>query len=159
MATATATKLQNFIGGEFVDPADGQTEEVVNPATGEVIAEAPLSTAEDVDRAVAAARGRSTAWATTTPGERALALLQLADAIEERAEELADLESADAGKPRKAFLDDEIPVDGRQPALLRRRGALPRGPRLGGVHWRATPRSSAASRSAWSARSPPGTTR
>ena len=54
MATATVTKLQNFIGGEFVDPAEGQTEEVVNPATGEVIAEAPLSTADDVDRAVAA---------------------------------------------------------------------------------------------------------
>ena len=57
MATATLTKLQNFIDGEFVDPADGETEEVLNPATGEAIAEAPLSTAEDVDRAVAAAQG------------------------------------------------------------------------------------------------------
>ena len=56
MATATASKLQNFINGESVDPVDGQTEEVVNPSTGEVIAEAPLSTKEDVDRAVAAAR-------------------------------------------------------------------------------------------------------
>ena len=110
MATATLTKLQNFIGGEFVDPAEGRTEEVVNPATGEPIAEAPLSTADDVDRAVAAAREAFDGWAATTPGERALMLLKLADAIEEHAEELADLESADAGKPRKAFLEDEIPA-------------------------------------------------
>jgi betaine-aldehyde dehydrogenase len=109
MATATVTKLQNFIGGEFVDPAEGQTEEVVNPATGEVIAEAPLSTADDVDRAVAAAREAFDGWAATTPGARALMLLKLADAIEDHAEELSDLESADAGKPRKAFLEDEIP--------------------------------------------------
>jgi len=110
MATATLTKLQNFIGGEFVDPAEGQTEEVVNPATGEPIAEAPLSTAQDVDRAVAAAREAFDGWAATTPGERALMVLKLADAIEEHADELADLESADAGKPRKAFLEDEIPA-------------------------------------------------
>jgi betaine-aldehyde dehydrogenase len=109
MATATVTKLQNFINGEFVEPADGATEEVVNPATGEPIAEAPLSTADDVGRAVAAARGAFDGWAATTPGERALALIRLADAISSRADELADLESADAGKPRKAFLEDEIP--------------------------------------------------
>ena len=58
MATAQKTKLQNFIGGEFVDPADGATEEVLNPATAEAIAEAPLSGEEDVDRAVAAAARR-----------------------------------------------------------------------------------------------------
>src|SRR5919197_1209255 len=109
MATATLTKLQNFIGGEFVDPADGQTEEVLNPATGEAIAEAPMSTAEDVERAVAAAREAFDAWAATTPGERSLMLLKLAGAIEDHADELADLESANAGKPRKAFLEDEIP--------------------------------------------------
>jgi betaine-aldehyde dehydrogenase len=109
MATATATKLKNFIDGKFVEPAKGQTEEVLNPATGEVIAEAPLSTAEDVDRAVAAARKALEGWAVTVPGERALALLKLADAIEEHADELADLEAANAGKPRKAFLEDEIP--------------------------------------------------
>src|ERR671922_2799783 len=109
MATATLTRLRNFIDGDFVDPAEGQTEQVLNPATGEAIAEAPLSTAEDVDRAVAAARGAFDGWAATTPGERALAILKLADAIEQHADEIADLESADAGKPRKAFLEDEIP--------------------------------------------------
>src|SRR5688500_1816185 len=109
MATATRTRLQNFIGGEFIDPAEGATEEVLNPATGEAIASSPLSTAEDVDRAVAAARGAFEDWAAKTPGERSLALLKIADAIEENAEEIADLESANAGKPRKAFYEDEIP--------------------------------------------------
>src|SRR5687767_6109723 len=109
MATATRTRLQNFIGGEFVDPAEGASEEVLNPATAEAIAEAPLSSAEDAGRAVAAAKDAFEGWSQTTPGERARALLKLADAIEEHADEIADLESANAGKPRQAFLDDEIP--------------------------------------------------
>ena len=109
MATATKTKLQNFIDGELVDAADGQTEEVTNPATGEAIAEMQLSGAEDVDRAVAAAKRAFPGWAATTPGERAAAIIKLADLLEEHAEELADLEAADAGKPRGAFLEDEMP--------------------------------------------------
>ncbi|HYN90355.1 MAG TPA: gamma-aminobutyraldehyde dehydrogenase [Thermoleophilaceae bacterium] len=109
MATASRTKLQNFIDGEFVDAAGGATEEVINPANGEAIAEMPLSTEEDVNRAVAAAKRAFDGWSNTTPGERGTALLKLADLLEEHAEEIADLESADAGKPRQAFLDDEIP--------------------------------------------------
>jgi betaine-aldehyde dehydrogenase len=109
MATVTKTKLQNFIDGEFVDAAEGATEEVTNPANGEVIAEMQLSTEEDVDRAVAAARRAFPGWSTTTPGERAAAILKLADLLEEHAEEIADLEAADAGKPRNAFLEDEMP--------------------------------------------------
>jgi betaine-aldehyde dehydrogenase len=109
MATATKTKLQNFIDGEFVDSADGATEEVTNPANGEAIAEMPLSTEEDVTLAVAAAKRAFPEWAATPPGERAAALLKLADLLEEHAEELSDLEAADAGKPRNAFLEDEMP--------------------------------------------------
>ena len=109
MATVTKTKLQNFIDGEFVDAAEGATEEVTNPANGEVIAEMQLSTEEDVDRAVAAARRAFAGWSTTTPGERAAAIMKLADLLEEHAEEIADLEAADAGKPRNAFLEDEMP--------------------------------------------------
>ncbi|MBV9338296.1 MAG: gamma-aminobutyraldehyde dehydrogenase [Solirubrobacterales bacterium] len=108
MATAITT-LQNFIDGAFVDPANGRTEPVLNPATGEAIAEAPLSTAADVDRAVNAAKAAFGGWATTTPGERALTLLKLADAIEEHADELAELEADNAGKPINAFRDDEVP--------------------------------------------------
>jgi betaine-aldehyde dehydrogenase len=109
MATMTGTKLQNFIDGEFVDPAEGQTEPVLNPATAEQIAEAPVSTEDDVNRAVDAAKRAFGGWADATPGERSLCLLKLADRIEEHAEELADLESANAGKPRHAVLDDEVP--------------------------------------------------
>jgi betaine-aldehyde dehydrogenase len=108
MATAITT-LKNFIDGEYVDPADGQTEPILNPATGEAIAEAPLSTAADVDRAVNAAKTAFDGWSTTTPGERALAMLKLADAIEEHTDELAELEADNAGKPINAFRDDEIP--------------------------------------------------
>jgi betaine-aldehyde dehydrogenase len=108
MAT-TAHTLQNIIGSEPVDPVDGQTEPIVNPATGEVIAHAPVSSAADVERAVRAARAAFPEWAATTPGERANALLKLADAIEEHADELSELESDNAGKPINAFRDDEIP--------------------------------------------------
>jgi betaine-aldehyde dehydrogenase len=110
MATISKTKLQNFINGEFVDAVDGATEEVTNPANGEVIADMPLSGEEDVNRAVAAAKAAFPGWATTTPGERATAMLKLADILDEHAEELSDLEAADAGKPRNAFLEDEMPA-------------------------------------------------
>jgi betaine-aldehyde dehydrogenase len=109
MATATKTKLQNFIDGEFVDPAEGHTEPVLNPATAEQIAEAPLSTEQDVNRAVEAAARAFEGWANTTPGERAACLLKLADLLEEHSDEIADLEASNAGKPRHAFLEDELP--------------------------------------------------
>ncbi len=108
MATTTSS-LQNFVNGSFVDPAEGQTEPILNPATGEVIAHAPLSTAADVDSAVKAARRAFPGWAATTPGERADALLKLADAIEEHADEISELEADNAGKPIGAFREDEIP--------------------------------------------------
>ena len=109
MAIATTIKLQNFIDGRFVDAADGATDEVTNPATGDVIAEMPLSGEEDVEQAVAAAKRAFPAWAATPPGERAAAIIKLADALEEHSEELSDLEAADAGKPRNAFFEDEMP--------------------------------------------------
>ena len=110
MATIDKTQLRNFIGGEFVEPAGGEREDVINPATGEVIASAPLSSEEDVNRAVAAAKKAFETWGTTTPSERAAAMLKLADRIEENADEIADIESANAGKPRQAFLEDEVPA-------------------------------------------------
>ena len=108
MATETQT-LRNFVAGEFVDPAGGETEPVLNPATGEVIGHAPLSSAEDVDRAVRAARDAFDGWSTTTPAERSLALLKLANKLEEHTEELSELEADNAGKPIAAFRDDEVP--------------------------------------------------
>jgi betaine-aldehyde dehydrogenase len=107
--TTTVPTLQNLINAESVAPAEGQTEPILNPATGEVIAHAPVSSAADVDRAVTAARQAFPGWSTTTPGERALALLKLADAIEANADEISELESDNAGKPIEAFRADEIP--------------------------------------------------
>src|ERR671916_1767218 len=110
-ATETDVRTyKNFIDGEWVDPAEGQTEAVVNPATGQTIAQAPLSTQEDVDPAVAAASAAFETWGQTTPMERSLALLKLADALEERADEIGKSEATNAGKPLKAFMDDEIPA-------------------------------------------------
>ena len=110
MATATQT-FKNFIDGESVDAAEGQTDAVLNPATGEEIAQAPSSTQEDVERAVKAARTAfDGGWSTSTPAERSLAILKLADALEERADEIAELESANAGKPIEAFKADEVPA-------------------------------------------------
>jgi len=103
------TKLQNFINGKLVDPVEGKSEDVLNPATGEVIATAPLSTAEDVNRAVTAARKALPGWASTTPGERALAMIRFADALDDKAEEFAKAESLNAGKPYSAMLGDEMP--------------------------------------------------
>ena len=109
MATTTGTEtLKNFIDGEWSDPAGGGTDEIVNPATGDVIAHAPSSGEQDVDRAVSAARSAFDGWMNTTPGERALTILKMADAIEERADELAMLEATNAGKPLQAVKDDEI---------------------------------------------------
>src|SRR6266487_1645312 len=107
--TTTVREFHNFIDGERAAPVEGGFEDVVNPSTGEVIARAPLSTAEDVGRAVAAARRALERFARTTPAERALMLLRLAEALEENADELGDLESADAGKPRGLMSVDEIP--------------------------------------------------
>jgi len=102
--------LENFIDGAFRPPADGATEPVLNPATGEEIAQAPLSSAADVDVAVGAARRAFEAWSQTTPAERATALLKIADAIEEHGEELAREEAINAGKPYLSMLNDEIGV-------------------------------------------------
>jgi betaine-aldehyde dehydrogenase len=107
--TATAPTVQNLIASELVAGSTGETEPILNPATGEVIAHAPLSSVEDVNRAVDAAAAAFEEWAATTPGERALALLKLADAIEEHADELSEIESDNAGKPIAAMRADEIP--------------------------------------------------
>jgi len=109
MATATQN-LQNFIDGELVDAAQGQTEPVINPATGEEIAQAPASTTEDVERAVAAARRAFESYQSTTPGQRQDVLLKLAALVEEHGEELAELEARNAGKPIEAVKADEIPA-------------------------------------------------
>jgi betaine-aldehyde dehydrogenase/aminobutyraldehyde dehydrogenase len=98
MAT-TVTSYKNFVGGEWVDAVGGETMEVLNPATGEAIAEVPKGGEEDVERAVAAAKKALAGWLEKTPKDRMELLLGLADVIEENATELAQLESLNVGKP------------------------------------------------------------
>src|ERR687887_1172355 len=107
--SVTVSSFKNFVGGESVDSASGETMEVINPSTGETIADVPRGTAKDVDRAVEAAKKALPEWLETTPGERAEVLLKLADLIDEHAEELARLESTNVGKPLPAARD-EMPV-------------------------------------------------
>jgi 1-pyrroline dehydrogenase len=100
------TTHRQFIGGEFVDAASGELLDVLNPATGQVIARVPASGPEDVDRAVEAAARAFETWQHSTPQDRSLMLLKLADAIEAHAEELGRLEAANAGKPVGAAIDE-----------------------------------------------------
>ncbi|GLX22339.1 MULTISPECIES: gamma-aminobutyraldehyde dehydrogenase [Streptomyces] len=107
--TTELRRLRNYIGGEFKDAADGRTTDVVNPATGEVYATAPLSGQADVDAAMAAAAAAFPGWRDTTPSERQKALLKIADAFEARAEELVAAESENTGKPLGLTASEELP--------------------------------------------------
>ena len=107
--TTATRRLRNFVAGEARDPAGGRTTELVNPSTGRVFAHAPLSGPEDVDAACRAAAEAFESWRDTTPSERSRALLRIADAIEDRAEELVRLESENTGKPVQLTLDEEVP--------------------------------------------------
>ena len=105
----TVSTFQNFVGGKWVDAAEGGTAEIINPATGDTIAEVPNGTEADVDRAVEAAKSALPEWLETTPGERAEMMLKLADALEANADELVQLESQNVGKPM-GIARDEVPV-------------------------------------------------
>ena len=107
--SVTVQQFKNFVGGEWVDAAEGGTAEILNPATGETIAEVPEGTQADVDRAVEAAKKAWPEWREAIPAERAEVLLKLADLIDEHTEELAELESQNVGKPLAAARD-EMPV-------------------------------------------------
>ena len=152
-------KLQNFVGGAYRDAEDGPSAPLIDPSTGEPFAEAPVSGAADVDRALRVAADAFTSWRRTTPSERSLALIRIADALEARAEDLVRAECENTGKPFQLTMDEEIPPDGRPDPLLRRRRPPPRGPGSRRSTWPGTRRSSGASRSACAGRSPRGTTR
>jgi betaine-aldehyde dehydrogenase len=101
--------IKNFVNGQQVDAADGQTTDVVNPATGEAYATAPLSGAADIDAAMGAAAAAFEEWRDSTPSERSLALYRIADAVEARAADLIALESENTGKPIGLTESEEIP--------------------------------------------------
>jgi betaine-aldehyde dehydrogenase len=105
MSTA---EIRNFINGEYVAPAADSSFELIDPATEATYGSSPVSSAADVDIAFRAAQDAFEEWGETTPAERQLALFRIADAIEARADEFADLESKDTGKPRASLVADEI---------------------------------------------------
>jgi len=102
-------KLQNFINGQSVDGASGETTTLINPATGEAFATAPKSNAADVDKAMKAASDAFVDWRDSTPSERQRALLKIADAIEARADEFVAIESENCGKPMGLTASEEVP--------------------------------------------------
>ena len=102
-------KLQNFINGKSVDSSSGETTTLINPATGQPFATAPISNAADVDTAMKAAANAFVDWRDSTPSERQRALLKIADAIESRADEFVAAESENCGKPMGLTASEEVP--------------------------------------------------
>jgi aldehyde dehydrogenase (NAD+) len=99
-----------WIGGEWVDPAEGGVRKTINPATEEVLAEVAEAGPADVDRAVAAARKAFAGWSALSGAERGKFLFRIARIVQERARELAVLESLDNGKPIKETRDVDLPL-------------------------------------------------
>ena len=99
-----------FIGGEFVAPTDGTRVPTVNPASEEPLTEVAFAGAKDVARAVEAARGAASGWANLPPLERGKYLFRIARLIQERARELAIVESLDGGKPIRESRDVDVPL-------------------------------------------------
>jgi 1-pyrroline dehydrogenase len=109
VSTVAILELRNLVGGQLVDAVDGATRDILNPATGEVIARVPEGSIGDVERAVAAASTARIPWRDTTPGKRQELLLALADTIDRHGEELAALESLNVGKPH-SLAAEELPI-------------------------------------------------
>jgi len=100
--------LQNYINGKSVPSSSDKTQDLINPATGEVFAKAPVSNASDIDSAMKAAEKAFETWRDSTPGERQKAINKIADAIEARSEELIRVESENTGKPIAVTRAEEI---------------------------------------------------
>ena len=112
MATSGQDQLEilaNFVGGRRVATRSGEHGEIVDPSTGEPYALAPVSGPADVDAAMEAAAAAFPAWRDATPSERSRALLRIADAIEENADEIVRIEGRDTGKPFAITRSEEIP--------------------------------------------------
>jgi betaine-aldehyde dehydrogenase len=101
--------LRNFVDGEYRDPLSDRRSDIIDPATGQVVASAPVSSAEDVDATYAVASRAFESWRDSTPSERQKALLKIADAIEARADEFVKLEAENTGKPHALTASEEIP--------------------------------------------------
>jgi aldehyde dehydrogenase len=104
------SRYENFIGGHWVAPINGEYSENVTPATGEAFTEVPRSSAEDIELALDAAHAAKDEWGETSTTERSRVLNKVADAIEENLEMLAVAESWENGKPVRETLAADIPL-------------------------------------------------
>ena len=107
---AFKSRYDNFIGGQFVAPLDGQYFDVITPISGKVYTQAARSTEADINLALDAAHAAKDAWGATAPAERAGVLLKIADRLEQNLEKLAYAETVDNGKPIRETLNADIPL-------------------------------------------------
>lgn len=138
-------ELKHYVGGKFVDSLSGAVAEITDPVTGRPYCTAPVAGAEDVDRALKTAAEAFESWRETTPAQRQLALLKIADAVEARGEEIVRVESANTGKPVALTMSEELPMIVDQLRFFAGAARVLEG-RSAGSTWRVTPPSSAASR-------------
>ncbi|MDO8739393.1 aldehyde dehydrogenase family protein [Candidatus Deferrimicrobium sp.] len=110
MSVTAPREYQHFIKGAWRKSESGKTLDVLNPATGELLTRVPAGDARDVDAAVAAAREAFTTWGQTTPAERQRILLEIANRIEKRARDYAELESLNVGKPIRESMNIDVPL-------------------------------------------------
>jgi len=103
------TDLKMIIDGKEVESASRQRVDVINPATEKSVGSVPKGNAEDVDRAVKAARKAFAKWSRTTPGERSALLLKLADALDKDLQRLGEMETSHTGKPLKLSINSDLP--------------------------------------------------
>ncbi|RJT83093.1 gamma-aminobutyraldehyde dehydrogenase [Arthrobacter cheniae] len=109
-----AETLQNYIDGVFVTPAGTELLGIVNPTNGEVVAQSPVSSPADVDDAMQAAARAFTTWKRTTPSQRQLMLLKLADAVEAASDELVEAQHRNTGQVRAMIAAEEVAVGADQ---------------------------------------------
>ncbi|BDG45132.1 aldehyde dehydrogenase [Saccharococcus caldoxylosilyticus] len=103
-------RYENFIGGKWVPPVDGEYFENISPVTGQAYCEVPRSKAADIELALDAAHAAKDAWGRTSPAERARILNKIADRMEENLEMLAVVETWENGKPIRETLNADIPL-------------------------------------------------
>ncbi|MEU5266737.1 gamma-aminobutyraldehyde dehydrogenase [Amycolatopsis sp. NPDC021455] len=103
-------ELKHYVGGAYVESKSGRTAEITDPVTGRAYCTAPIAGPEDVDNALQVAATAFETWRETTPAQRQLALLKIADALEARAEEIVRVESANTGKPLGLTMSEEMPM-------------------------------------------------
>ena len=151
-------RYENFIGGHWVPPVQGQYMQDLSPANARKFTEVPRSTKEDIELALDAAHAAREAWGETSLTERARVLNRIADVIEEHTEELAVAETWDNGKPVRETLAADIPLAADHFRYFAAETRVPdrhAAPRSTRTPWPTT----STSRSAWSARSSRSTSR